>query len=91
MKGQELNDVTIYTTSWCPSCVNAKAFFDGKGVNYEEIDVEDWADPRGKLEAITGRRSVPQIVIGETQVGGFDDLLALNSDGVVDELLKVTA
>ncbi|NND04218.1 MAG: glutaredoxin [Acidimicrobiia bacterium] len=86
-----MNDVTIYSTSWCPSCVNAKAFFDGKGVTYTEIDVEKWDDPRGKLEELTGRRSVPQIVIGESHVGGFDDLLALNADGVVDELLKVDA
>lgn len=71
--------------------MNAKAFFDGKGVTYEEIDVERWDDPRGKLEEITGRRSVPQILIGDTHVGGFDDLIALNSDGVVDELLKVSA
>jgi len=84
-----LNDVTIYSTSWCPSCVNAKAFFDNKGVAYDEIDVEKWDDARGKLEEITGRRSVPQIMIGDTHVGGFDDLLALNADGVVDELLKV--
>lgn len=82
-----MNDVTIYTTSWCPSCVNAKAFFDTKGANYTEVNVEEWDDPRGELEAITGRRSVPQIVIGDTHVGGFDDLLALNQAGEVDELL----
>lgn len=86
-----MNDVTIYSTSWCPSCVSAKAFFDAKGVAYTEIDVELWDDPRGKLEEIIGRRSVPQIVIGDAHVGGFDELLALHADGVVDELLKVTA
>ena len=90
-KGQEMNQATIYTTSWCPSCVNAKAFFETKGVTYTEIDVERWDDPRGRLESITGRRSVPQIVIGETHVGGFDDLLALHQDGVLDELLKSAA
>ncbi len=83
--------VTIYSTSWCPSCMSAKAFFEGKGVAFDEIDVEQWDDPRGRLEEITGRRSVPQILIGETHIGGFDDLLALNADGVVDELLKVSA
>jgi len=86
-----LNDVTIYTTSWCPSCVSAKAFFDAKGVAYSEVDVELWADPRGGLEQITGRRSVPQIVIGEAHIGGFDDLMALHADGVVDELLRISA
>lgn len=85
-----MKDVTIYTTSWCPACVNAKAFFESKGgVGYEEIDVESWDDPRGKLRAITGRRSVPQIFIGETHVGRFDDLRALNADGVLDHLLSV--
>lgn len=86
-----MNQATIYTTSWCPSCVNAKAFFDNKGVTYTEIDVEQWDDPRGRLETITGRRSVPQIVIGDTHVGGFDDLLALHQDGVLDELLTAAA
>lgn len=86
-----MKDVTIYSTSWCPSCVNAKAFFDNKGVVYTEIDVENWDDPRGKLEQLTGRRSVPQIIIGDAHVGGFDDLLALNADGVLDELLGVSA
>ena len=85
-----MNDVTIYSTSWCPSCVNAKAFFDSKGIVYSEIDVENWEDPRGKLEELTGRRSVPQIVIGDTNVGGFDDLLALHQAGGVDELLVAT-
>lgn len=86
-----MNDVTIYTTSWCPSCVNAKAFFDSKDAGYTEVDVERWDDPRGQLEQLTGRRSVPQIVIGDTHVGGFDDLLALHQAGGVDQLLTVTA
>ncbi len=85
-----MNEITIYTTPWCPSCVNAKAFFDNEGVTYTEIEVEQWDDPRGRLETITGRRSVPQIVIGATHVGGFDGLLALHQDGVLDELLAAT-
>jgi len=84
-----MNDITIYSTSWCPSCVNAKAFLDNKGATYTEVDVEQWDDPRGKLEALTGRRSVPQIVIGDTHVGGFDDLLALDQAGALDNLLEV--
>ena len=85
-----MNEVTIYSTSWCPSCVNAKAFFDNKGVDYTEVDVEQWDDPRGQLESITGKRTVPQIVIGDSRVGGFDDLLFLHQDGVLDEMLKAT-
>ena len=82
-----MNDVVIYSTSWCPSCVNAKAFFDARGVAYTEIDVEQWDDPRGNLAEITGQRSVPQIIIGETHVGGFDDLLAKHQAGELDALL----
>ncbi len=85
-----MSNITIYTTSWCPSCVNAKAFFAGRDAEFTEIDVEAWDDPRGKLEEITGRRSVPQIVVGDTAIGGFDDLLALHADGVLDELLIPT-
>jgi glutaredoxin 3 len=49
--------------------------------------VEQWDDPRGKLEEITGQRTVPQILVGDTHVGGFDDLLALHQDGALDGLL----
>ena len=86
-----MSNITIYTTSWCPSCVKAKVFFEAKGAAYTEVDVEQWEDPRGRLEELTGRRSVPQIVIGDAHVGGFDDLLALHHDGAVDELLKAIA
>ena len=82
-KGQEMNQATIYTTSWCPSCVNAKAFFETKGVTYTEIDVERWDDPRGRLESITGRRSVT-VERRCTELG-------IHQDGVLDELLKSAA
>ena len=85
-----MNNITIHTTSWCPSCVRAKTVLASRDIEYTEIDVEDWGDPRGKLEEITGRRSVPQIVVGDAHIGGFDDLLALNADGVLDELLAPT-
>ena len=83
--------VTIYTTSWCPSCINAKAFFDANRITYTEIDVENWNDPRGRLEEITGKRTVPQIMVGDTLIGGFDGLLALHHDGVLAELLAAPA
>lgn len=79
--------ITIYSTSWCVWCDRAKRLLDGIGAPYEEIDIESWAAPRDRLEAISGQRSVPQIFIGTTHVGGFDDLVALQTDGVLTELI----
>lgn len=85
-----MNQVKVYSTSWCPECHAAKRFLDAKKVPYLEIDIEkEFARPREQLVGITGQRSVPQIVIGETHVGGFDDLYALEHDGVLDGLLKL--
>lgn len=83
--------LTIYTTSWCPSCVNAKAFLEANDISYTELDIEDWDDPRGRLEEITGRRTVPQIMVGDTLIGGCEGLLALHHDGVLAELLTASA
>jgi glutaredoxin 3 len=80
--------VTIYSTSWCVWCDRAQRLFDEMGVPYRTVDIETWDAPRERLEAITGRRSVPQIFVGSTHVGGFDDLDALRSDGVLAELVS---
>lgn len=83
------NQVIIYSKDHCPFCVQAKAFFDGKGVAYTEIDVAQNEEEREKMIALTGGRiTVPQIFIGETHVGGYDDLTKLNASGKVDELLE---
>jgi glutaredoxin 3 len=80
--------VTIYTTPICPYCVRAKRLFKNKGVVVEEIDVFMDCDARAAMEEKSGgRRSVPQIFIGETHVGGCDDLYALEDDGGLDPLL----
>ncbi|MFT3987999.1 glutaredoxin 3 [Aestuariivirga sp.] len=80
--------VTIYTTPWCPYCHAAKALLTRKGVSFEEIDVS--GDPALR-EAMTtrahGRRTVPQIFIGDQHVGGSDDLHALERQGRLDPLL----
>ena len=80
--------VTIYTTSICPYCHRAKQLLARKGVAYEEIDVGRDPDLREEMtERANGRRTVPQIFIGDTHVGGCDDLYALESAGKLDALL----
>lgn len=80
--------VEIYTTSICPYCVRAKALLQRKGVSYREINVEVEPDLRDAMvERAGGRRTVPQIFIGEQHVGGCDDLYALDRRGELDRLL----
>jgi glutaredoxin 3 len=80
--------VVIYTTNLCPYCEAAKALLERKAVAYDEVDVS--YDPAGR-EALRakagGRTSVPQIWIGDTHVGGCDDLYALERAGRLDPLL----
>jgi glutaredoxin 3 len=80
--------VTIYTTSLCPYCHMAKRLLSSKGVSYDEIDV---GSDRKLRDVMTrragGRHTVPQIFIGETHVGGCDDLHALDRAGKLDPLL----
>jgi glutaredoxin 3 len=80
--------VTIYTTPFCPYCHSAKALLKRKKVEFSEIDVS--FDPQERLRMVTkaqGRRTVPQIFIGETHVGGSDELHALERQGKLDPLL----
>jgi thioredoxin reductase (NADPH) len=79
--------ITMYTKQTCPYCDMAKRLLSGKGQSWTEIDVED--DPRRRDEMIerSGRRTVPQIWIGERHVGGFDDLAELDRSGELDQLL----
>jgi glutaredoxin 3 len=80
--------VEIYTTPWCGYCRSAKALLDRKGVKFREIDVSADAVLRSKMvERASGRWTVPQIFIGETHVGGSDDLHALERAGKLDPLL----
>lgn len=80
--------VKIYTTRICYFCDRAKDLLRKKGADFEEIDVSDDHETRMKLVEMTGgRRTVPQIWIGETYVGGYDDLSALEREGKLDPLL----
>ena len=67
--------VTIYTTSWCPSCDAAKGVLHRQGIDFDEIDIESWDDPRGRLETVTGRRTVPQVVANGELIGGLTNLM----------------
>ena len=81
--------VKMYTTAVCPYCVRAKQLLQAKGVAHiEEVRVDLNPDERVKMMEITGRRSVPQIFIGDTHVGGCDDLMALDSEGGLMPLLQ---
>ena len=79
--------VVMYTTNWCPYCERARRLLATKNVSIEEIDVESSADKRAEMHTRSGRRSVPQIFIGDHHVGGSDDLLALEAAGKLDGLL----
>jgi glutaredoxin 3 len=79
--------VVIYTTGWCGYCARAKRLLKSKGVAYTEHDVEASPDTRAEMQTRSGRRSVPQIFIGDTHVGGCDDLHALEDEGKLDALL----
>lgn len=81
-------DITIYSTPVCPYCVQAKNLLKKKGVEkFKEIDVSDDNERMKMLETTGGRRTVPQIFIDKTHVGGFDDLAALERAGKLDALL----
>ena len=80
--------VRIYTTPICPYCVRAKSLLAKKGVEVEEIDIYMSAEARQEMQANTGgARTVPQIFIGDTHVGGCDDLYALENAGKLDQML----
>ena len=83
-----MKEVIIYSTRICPYCVRAKNFFSKKGIEYTEIMIDaDMSLMREMMEK-TGRKSVPQIFIGDYHVGGFDDLIEHDMDGKLEELLK---
>jgi glutaredoxin 3 len=80
-------EVTLYTTSTCPYCRNAKRLLNDKGIRYTEIDVQSVA-VRSEMVNRSGRRTVPQIFIGNWHVGGFDDLAQLEYEGGLDKALN---
>ena len=83
--------VTIYLTGWCPYCARARALLGEKRASFKEIDIDDDPQLREEMIARSGRRTVPQIFIGDQHVGGCDDLFALEQRGELDRLLQGTA
>ena len=79
--------VKIYGNDGCAYCMAARMLLTRRGIEFEDISVS--ADPqrRAEMQRLSGRRSVPQIFIGDTHVGGFDDLSALDVSGELDKLL----
>ena len=86
-----MHAVKMYTTAVCPYCIQAKKVLKQKGVEQiEEIRVDANPEERLKMMEITGRRTVPQIFIGNTHVGGCDDLMALDSKGGLLPMLNAS-
>ena len=84
-----MQTVKMYTTAVCPYCVQAKRILKSKGVEHiEEVRVDSNPAERMKMMELTGRRTVPQIFIGQTHVGGCDDLVALDGQGGLMPLLN---
>ena len=81
--------VKMFTTAVCPYCVRAKQLLKARGVEHiEEVRIDQLPEERSRMMALTGRRTVPQIFIGDTHVGGCDDLVALDARGGLVPLLR---
>ena len=80
--------VTLYVSDWCPYCQRAKGLLAQKNVDFREINVENDAKLREEMIARSNRRTVPQIFIGDTHVGGCDDLFELDRSGKLDRLIQ---
>ncbi len=84
-----MQPVKMYTSAVCPYCIRAKQILKSKGVDeIDEIRVDLDPGERTRMMEITGRRTVPQIFIGDTHVGGCDDLVALDQRGGLEPLLR---
>ena len=80
--------VLMCATSWCPYCARARQLLQQKGIAFQEIDVDEFPEARAEMMARSHRHTVPQIFVGETHVGGCDDLFALDARGGLDKLLQ---
>ena len=85
-----MSKIEIYTTPACPYCHAAKALLNKKGVAFDEIDVLDPQLRAAMIQRAGGRRTVPQIFVGATHVGGYDEMAALDRHGKLDPLLAIS-
>lgn len=84
-----MSKIIVYSKDYCPYCDRAKAFITSKGLKYTEVDITN--DVKLQEECFTkanGRKTVPQIFFGNTHIGGFDDMMALQKSGKLDEIIK---
>jgi glutaredoxin 3 len=81
--------IRMYSTTWCGYCIRAKALLERRGLEYEEIVMDDDPAFREKLLEMTGRWTVPQIFIDDVPIGGYTELWCLDRDGKLDELAAV--
>ena len=79
--------VTVYSTTWCPYCDRAKRLLEQRGIPYASVNLDDDPRFRSALVELTGRSTVPQILIGDVPIGGFTELRALDQSGRLAELL----
>lgn len=79
--------VIMYSTRFCPYCVRARKLLKSKGIAFTDISVDGRGDLRREMTQLSGRRTVPQVWIGDRHVGGFDDLARLEHQGQLDPLL----
>jgi glutaredoxin 3 len=79
--------ICVYSTRWCGYCVRAKALLESRGIEYEEISLDDDPAFRQKLFDLTGGWTVPQILIGGRPIGGYTELWRLDRDGRLDDEL----
>jgi glutaredoxin 3 len=81
-------EIVMYSTGWCPYCERARALLARKGLAFREVKIDESAAERDAMLARTGgRRTVPQIFVGDHHVGGYDDLYALEKAGKLDALV----
>ena len=78
--------IRMYSTTWCGYCIRAKALLDRRGLEYEEIVMDDDPSFRQKMLEMTGRWTVPQIFIDDEPIGGYTELWSLERDGRLDDL-----
>jgi glutaredoxin 3 len=76
--------ITVYTTRWCGYCVRAKALLDSRGLDYDEVSLDDDPHFRRTLHELTGGWTVPQILIDEKPIGGYTELWRLDRSGALE-------
>jgi len=79
--------ITLYTSAVCAYCTAAKQFLRSRGLEWTEVRIDQEPDARMRMVETTGRTSVPQIFVGKTHVGGYDDMMALHRAGKLEPLL----